>query len=75
MATLISGYSRIDSADLDGLTVETARSIYGDPFGIPADARSTVNNTVVSGDYVLSSGDTLVFDQPTGQKGLVIKVA
>lgn len=75
MATLVSGYSRIETQDLDGITVGAARAQYAEPFGIPADARSTVSGTVVADDYVLAAGDTLVFDQPTGQKGLVIRVA
>ena len=74
MATLVSGYSRIETSDLDGITVGDARSLYSEPFGIPADSRSTVGGQVVADDFTLSAGDTLVFDQPTGQKGLVIRV-
>jgi hypothetical protein len=75
VATLVSGYNRIETLDLDGITVGEARAQYAEPFGIPGDARSTVGGQVVADDFVLSSGDTLVFDQPTGQKGLLIRVA
>jgi hypothetical protein len=74
VATLVSGYSRVDTSDLDGISVGDARSVYSEPFGIPADARSTVGGRVVADDFVLTTGDTLVFDQPTGQKGVIFKV-
>jgi len=68
-ATLISGYAKIDSATLVGLSVASARSQFAQGASIPTSARATVNSEVVEGDYLLQAGDVLVFDEPTGTKG------
>lgn len=68
-ATLISGYARIDAANLVGLSVASARNMYQQGASIPADARATLNGEEVEGDTIIGAGDILTFDQPTGSKG------
>lgn len=69
IATLVSGYARIENADLVGLSVTSARSRYGTVASIPSGARATINGREAAEDQTLSEGDILVFDQPTGTKG------
>lgn len=69
IATLVSGYARIENADLVGLSVATARSRYATVASIPTGARAQVNGREASGEKILAAGDILVFDQPTGTKG------
>ncbi len=68
-ATLVSGYARIEAANLVGLTVACARSIYKQGASIPDSARAMLNGRVADPETVIASGDLLVFDEPTGTKG------
>lgn len=68
-ATLISGYARIDAANLVGLSVASARNMYKQGASIPESARATLNGAEAEGDTILAEGDILVFDEPTGTKG------
>ena len=68
-AVLVSGYSRIESTALVGLSVACARSMYKQGASIPDTARASLNGREVGGDVIINAGDTLVFDEPTGTKG------
>jgi hypothetical protein len=68
-AVLVSGYARIEAANLVGMTVACARSMYKLGASIPESARATLNGRVVTGDAIIGDGDVLVFDEPTGTKG------
>ena len=69
MATLIAGANNTTSDELDGKTVEDVRCDFRGVLNIAASAVATVNGRPVQGDYVLQSGDSLVFNKPTGEKG------
>lgn len=69
VATLISGFARIDADNLVGLSVASARNMYKQGASIPDSARATVNGTEADGSQILEEGDILTFDEPTGTKG------
>lgn len=68
-AVLVSGYARIEAANLVGLSVASARHMYKQGASIPESARATLNGRVVTGETIIADGDLLVFDEPTGTKG------
>ena len=68
-ATLISGYARIDAANLVGLSVASARNMYRQGASIPTSARALLNGEEVDGETLIDEGDILTFDEPTGTKG------
>ncbi len=68
-ATLVSGYSRIDSENLVGLSVASARNMYRQGASIADTARATLNGAEVEDSVLLEEGDILAFDEPTGTKG------
>ena len=69
IATLISGYAKIESERLVGLSVASARSQFAQGASIPQSARAAVNGRQAAADQILVAGDVLVFDEPTGTKG------
>lgn len=69
MAKIVNGTVDFSSENIDGMTVDEVREEYADILQIAGGSRSTVAGEEVSGNHVLESEDTLVFDQPTGAKG------
>ena len=68
-ATLVSGYITITNNDLVNLSIATVRARYAQAGEIPTGARAVVNDVERDDTYILGAGDTVSFDQPTGQKG------
>jgi len=69
VATLVSGFARIDSDTLVGLSVASARNMYKQGASIPDSARATVNGAEAADGQILAEGDIITFDEPTGTKG------
>lgn len=56
-------------AKVAGLTVEQVRRVYSVVIHVPREAAAMVNGQVVSGDFILASGDRLEFFKAAGQHG------
>ncbi len=54
---------------LVGQSVEAARELFADAYGIPSDAEARVNGAAASDDTTLEDGDKLAFVATTGSKG------
>lgn len=65
----MAGSSRVETDDLEGLTVGAIRRRYAGTFNIPAEARPNLNGRTASETDEVEDGDELVFAKPSGSKG------